>query len=72
MIVLKVLDSLIALMTVADRMGVNLQSVSNVFNRARSEGRDVTHDEVMAMAMRATMTKQDAQRLIDLMEDDDE
>ena len=63
----QVINALIALMTLADNMGLNFNNVKATFDKAKAEGRDVTADEVNAIASQAAASASAAQDAIDSM-----
>lgn len=47
---LAIINALISLMALADKLGLNMDLVKAKFDQAKAEGRDVTAEEVQQMA----------------------
>ena len=61
---LQLINALISLMAMADRLGVNLDSVKAKFDQARAEERDVTSEEIDEMAASAADSEKGLESLI--------
>lgn len=55
-VALQLVSALISLMTLADKLGLNLDAVKSKFDQAKAEGRDVTDAEVQEMADATTVS----------------
>ena len=61
---LQLINALISLMAMADRLGVNLDGVKAKFDQARAEERDVTSEEIDEMAAAAADSEKGLESLI--------
>ena len=62
---LALVNALISLMMVADKLGLNLDAVKAKFDQAKAEGRDITDAEVKEIADAAEVSGQMLDDLID-------
>lgn len=51
---LQLVNALISLMALADKLGLNVENVKAVFDNAKAQGRDVTKEEIDQIAASAT------------------
>lgn len=51
---LQVINALISLMALADKLGLNVDNVKAVFDNAKAQGRDVTSEEIDQIAASAS------------------
>lgn len=49
-VALQLVNALISMMALADKLGLNVASVKAVFDNAKAQGRDVTREEIEQIA----------------------